>query len=176
MSGKRKDYISFEELFMNIALLSAKRSKDPRTQVGATLVDSENKILSIGYNGTPLGMNDDLFPWDSLGEETGNLLQIKNTFVVHAESNAIANFSGDKTRLQGSTLYVTLFPCNECAKLIIQNKIKRVIYYEMYSKKQFVEATKMMFDLANVEYLSYDELMKKQHLDKKEKIKIRKRW
>ena len=78
MSGKRKDYISFEELFMNIALLSAKRSKDPKTQVGATLVDSENKILSIGYNGTPLGMNDDLFPWDSLGEETGNLLQIKN--------------------------------------------------------------------------------------------------
>ena len=159
MPGKREDYISYEELFMNIAFLAAKRSKDPKTQVGAALVDSENKILSIGYNGAPIGMDDDLFPWDSIGEQTGNLLEIKNTFVVHAEANAISNFSGNKSRLEGSTLYVTLFPCNECAKLIVQKKIKRVVYHKMYSKKQYVEATKIMFDLADVEYLSYEELL-----------------
>lgn len=113
MSEKRKDYISWDEYFMGIAMLSAMRSKDPNSQVGACIV-RDNKILSLGYNGMPIGCDDDIMPW---GRE-GNELETKYMYVCHSELNAILNAGKD---LHGSTMYVTLFPCNECAKAIIQS-------------------------------------------------------
>ncbi len=120
--NKREGYISWDEYFMGVALLAAQRSKDPNTQVGACIVDEDRRILSTGYNGFPHGCSDDEFPWnrdESLGET-------KYPFVVHAELNAILNASGKQ--LYGSTVYVALFPCNECAKAIIQSGIKEVVY------------------------------------------------
>ena len=112
---KRVDYLSWDEYFMGIAKLSALRSKDPSTQVGACIVSDDNRILSIGYNGAPNGFNDDSFPWD----REGNALDTKYLYVCHAELNAILNFRGNKRDLEGSKIYVALFPCNECAKAII---------------------------------------------------------
>lgn len=154
MAGKGKDYIDWDEYFMNIAILTSLRSKDPHNQVGACIVKNKH-ILSCGYNGAPKGFNDDELPWDSLGEETNDILQIKNTFVIHAESNAIDNFYGIKSDLAGSTLYVTWFPCFECAKRIAQNNISKVVYARMYSYPQSVEATYTIFKYANVEVEQY---------------------
>lgn len=119
---KRRDYISWDEYFMGIAMLSAMRSKDPNSQVGACIV-RDNKILSLGYNGMPIGCDDDIMPW---GRE-GNELETKYMYVCHSELNAILNAGKD---LHGSTMYVTLFPCNECAKAIIQSGIKRIVYLD----------------------------------------------
>lgn len=142
---KRKDYISWDEYFMGVALLAAERSKDPSTQVGACIVDSEKRILSTGYNGFPHGCSDDDFPWnreESLGET-------KYPFVVHAELNAILNASGKS--LAGSTLYVGLFPCNECAKAIIQSGIKEVIYLsDKYHGTPSFESSRRMLNSAGV--------------------------
>ena len=142
---KRQDYISWDEYFMGVALLAAQRSKDPSTQVGACIVDSEKRILSTGYNGFPHGCSDDEFPWnrdESLGET-------KYQFVVHAELNAILNASGKS--LAGSTLYVGLFPCNECAKAIIQAGIKEVIYLsDKYHGVPSFEASRRMLNSAGV--------------------------
>ena len=142
---KRQDYISWDEYFMGVALLAAQRSKDPSTQVGACIVDSEKRILSTGYNGFPHGCSDDEFPWnrdESLGET-------KYQFVVHAELNAILNASGKS--LTGSTLYVGLFPCNECAKAIIQAGIKEVIYLsDKYNGTPSFEASRRMLCAAGV--------------------------
>ena len=118
---KRQDYISWEEYFMGIASLSSMRSKDPSTQVGACIVSLDNKIIGIGYNGFPLGISDDDFPWDN----TGEFQDTKYPYVCHAELNAIINSTKD---LHGSSIYVTLFPCNECAKVIIQSGIKHIYY------------------------------------------------
>ena len=117
---KRNDYISWDEYFMGVSILASKRSKDPNTQVGACIVDDHNIILSTGYNGFPLGCSDDEFPWERIGEDT------KYPYVVHAELNAILN-SGGKD-LRGSKIYVSLFPCNECAKAILQSGIREIIY------------------------------------------------
>ena len=122
MNFKRQDYINWDEYFMGIAALSALRSKDPNSQVGACIVSPENKILSMGYNGFPLGCSDDDFPWNRDGEQW----ETKYPYVVHSELNAILNYRGGS--LQGTKIYVTLFPCNECAKAIIQAGIKTVIY------------------------------------------------
>jgi dCMP deaminase len=122
MSDKREGYISWDEYFMGVALLAAERSKDPSTQVGACIVDDNNRILSTGYNGFPKGCSDDVFPWNR-NEAEG---ETKYPFVVHAELNAILNTRGKS--LVGSKVYVGLFPCNECAKAIIQAGIKEVIY------------------------------------------------
>ena len=142
---KRQDYISWDEYFMGVALLAAQRSKDPSTQVGACIVDSEKRILSTGYNGFPHGCSDDDFPWnrdESLGET-------KYRFVVHAELNAILNASGKS--LAGSTLYVGLFPCNECAKAIIQAGVKEVIYLsDKYNDAPSFEASRRMLSAAGV--------------------------
>ena len=119
---KRRDYISWDEYFMGIAMLSAMRSKDPNSQVGACIV-RDNKILSLGYNGMPIGCDDDIMPW---GRE-GNELETKYMYVCHSELNAILNAGKD---LHGSTMYVTLFPCNECAKAIIQSGIKHIVYLD----------------------------------------------
>ena len=140
---KRQDYISWDEYFMGIALLAAMRSKDPNTQVGACIVDDNNIILSSGYNGFPKGCSDDKFPWDRTGEET------KYPFVVHAELNAILN-SGGKD-LRGARLYVALFPCNECAKAIIQSGIKEVVYLsDKYANEKMTLASKLMLRTAGV--------------------------
>lgn len=147
--SKRTDYIQWDEYFMGLALLSAKRSKDPSTQVGACIVDSKtNRILSVGYNGFPFGCSDDGFPWDRDGET----LCTKYPYVVHAEMNAILNNRG--ISLEGSKLYVSLFPCNECAKAIIQSGIKEVIYLsDKYADTDNVKASKLMFEKAGVKYL-----------------------
>lgn len=144
--SKRLDYILWDEYFMGLALLSAKRSKDPSTQVGACIVDSKtNRILSVGYNGFPLGCSDDDFPW----ERTGDNLCTKYPYVVHAELNAILNNRG--VSLEGSKIYVALFPCNECAKAIIQSGIKEVIYLsDKYAETDSVKASKKMFEKAGI--------------------------
>ena len=148
---KRTDYISWDEYFMGIALFSAQRSKDSNTQVGACIVSNENKILSVGYNGMPTGCNDDEMPWSREGEST---LDTKYPFVCHAELNAILNSSTGSVK--NSKIYVTLFPCNECAKAIIQSGIKEVIYKEdKYSGSEEVIASKRMFDMAGVKYTEY---------------------
>ncbi len=150
---KRQDYITWDQYFMGIAMLSAKRSKDPSTQVGACIVSDENKILSVGYNGMPHCCNDDEFPW----EREGAPLDTKYMYVCHAELNAILNYSG--ACLKGSRLYVTLFPCNECAKAIIQTGIKELIYADnKYDGTDGVEASKKMFDAAGIKYRQYEHL------------------
>ena len=128
-------------------MLSARRSKDPSTQVGACIVNNRNKIMSVGYNGFPLGCNDDCFPWDRSGDE----YETKYPYVCHAELNAILNNGGSS--LEGCKIYVALFPCNECAKAIIQSGIKEVIYLsDKYADTVGVRASKRMFDAAGVRY------------------------
>ena len=140
---KRQDYISWDEYFMGIAMLAARRSKDPSTQVGACIVSQDNIIISTGYNGMPKGCSDDEFPWDRTGEET------KYPYVVHAELNAILNANGRD--LRGSRLYVALFPCNECAKAIIQSGVKEVLYLsDKYATTPTTLASKRMFAAAGV--------------------------
>lgn len=147
MNDKRKDYINWDEYFMGVALLAAQRSKDPSTQVGACIIDSDRRILSTGYNGFPKGCSDDEFPWnrdESLGET-------KYQYVVHAELNAILNASGKK--LAGATVYVGLFPCNECTKAIIQSGISEVVYLsDKYHHTASMEASRKMLDAAGVKY------------------------
>ena len=142
---KRQDYISWDEYFMGIAMLAAKRSKDPNTQVGACIVSQENIIISTGYNGMPKGCSDDVFPWDREGAET------KYPYVVHAELNAVLNANGRD--LRGSRIYVALFPCNECATAIIQSGVEEVIYLsDKYGDSMSSLASKRMLDAAGVKY------------------------
>lgn len=149
VNKQRKDYLSWEEYFMGIAKLSAMRSKDPSTQVGACIVSDDNRILSIGYNGCPNGFPDNEFPWDREGEP----LNTKYLYVCHAEMNAILNYRGNRKELENATVYVDLFPCNECAKLIIQAGIKEVIYLcDKYKDTDGVKASKKLFDTCGVKY------------------------
>ena len=142
---KRQGYISWDEYFMGVAKLAAHRSKDPSTQVGACIVSQDNIIISTGYNGMPKGCSDDEFPWDREGAET------KYPFVVHAELNAILNANGRD--LRGSRVYVALFPCNECAKAIIQSGVKEVVYLsDKYANTPGVQASKRMLEAAGVKY------------------------
>ena len=151
MSDKRTDYITWDEYFMGVAKLAGMRSKDPNSQVGACIVSQDNKILSMGYNGFPRGCSDDEFPWAREGEE----LDKKYVYVVHSELNAILNYGG--ASLQGAKLYVSLFPCNECAKAIIQSGIKTVIYdCDKYANTFAVLASKRMLDSAGVRYYKYE--------------------
>ncbi|MFT3950474.1 MAG: dCMP deaminase family protein [Oscillospiraceae bacterium] len=148
---KRADYLTWDEYFMGLALLSAGRSKDSNTQVGACIVSGENKILSVGYNGMPIGCSDDEMPW----EREGDALDTKYPFVCHAEMNAILNRSTGS--LKGARLFVTLFPCNECAKAIIQSGIGEVVYLrDIYADTDSVKASKRMFDMAGVKYSLYN--------------------
>ena len=142
---KRTDYINWDEYFMGIAMLAARRSKDPSTQVGACIVSQYNIIISTGYNGMPKGCSDDEFPWDRTGEDT------KYPYVVHAELNAILNANGRD--LRGSRLYVALFPCNECAKAIIQSGVKEVLYLsDKYATTPSTLASKRMLTAAGVKF------------------------
>lgn len=151
MSGKREDYISWDEYFMGVATLSGMRSKDPNTQVGACIVSSDHKILSMGYNGFPTGCSDDAFPWAREGEPLEN----KYFYTTHSELNAILNYRGGS--LEGATMYVTLFPCNECAKAIIQSGIKRLVYdSDKYDGTPSVIASKRMLNAAGVTLQKYE--------------------
>ncbi len=146
---KRENYISWDEYFMGVALLAAQRSKDPNTQVGACIVSANNIILSTGYNGFPAGCSDDEYPWDREGDET------KYPYVVHAELNAILNANGKS--LIGSKIYVALFPCNECAKAIIQSGVKEVIYLsDKYADTDATKASKRMLYSAGVKFRHLD--------------------
>ncbi|MBU0997377.1 MAG: dCMP deaminase family protein [Firmicutes bacterium] len=143
---KRNDYLSWDEYFMGVADLSSMRSKDDSSQVGACIVNPKNRIVGIGYNGFPIGCDDDDFPW----EREGKFLDTKYPYVVHAEPNAILNSNVD---LEGSKMYVTLFPCNECAKLIIQSGIKEVIYLsDKYEGTEIDQASKRLFNSAKIKY------------------------
>ena len=152
---KRADYLSWEEYFMAIAKLSAMRSKDPSTQVGACIVSNDNRILSIGYNGAPNGFDDDKFPWS----REGTNLETKYPYVCHAELNAILNSNANSVR--DCTIYVSLFPCNECAKAIIQSGIKEVVYMDdKYFNSDNVIASKRMLSSAGVKTRQYKPLDK----------------
>lgn len=144
---KRENYISWDEYFMGVALLSGNRSKDPSTQVGACIVNPQNKIVGVGYNGLPAGISDDEYPW----EKTGAFLDTKYPYVCHAELNAILNNIG--IDLHGCKIYTALFPCNECTKAIIQSGIKEVVYLsDKYADKDIFIAAKRMLDSAGVTY------------------------
>jgi dCMP deaminase len=144
---KREDYISWQDYFMKLAEITARRSKDPSTQVGACIVNGENKILSVGYNGLPNGMNDDTFNWS----RENDYLDSKYPYVCHAEMNAIFN-SNEIFNLKGGTLYTTLYPCNECSKLIVQSGIKKVVYLEhRYEGKPVYVASARILEECGIE-------------------------
>ncbi len=146
-------HISWDEYFMGVAALSAKRSKDPNTQVGACIVNEEKRIVGIGYNGFPRGCEDDVFPW---GKGNADPLENKYPYVVHAEANCILNTTA---KLTGATLYVTLFPCNECAKLLIQSGIEEIVYLsDKHALSDSVKASKRMLDAAGVKYFKMKDL------------------
>ena len=145
----RKDYLTWDEYFMGVAKLSSMRSKDPSTTVGSCIVSETNRILSIGYNGAPNGYSDEEFPW----EREGDSLEIKYPYVCHSEMNAILNYNGSKKDLNGARIYVDLFPCNECAKIIIQSGIKEVIYLsDKYFDSENNIASRRLFDKCGIKY------------------------
>ena len=150
MSNKRQDYITWDEYFMSVAMLAGMRSKDPNSQVGACIVSEDNKILSMGYNGFPKDCSDDEFPWARQGDE----LNTKYFYVVHSELNAILNYRGGS--LEGAKLYVTLFPCNECAKAIIQAGIAELVYADdKYNGTPANLASRRMLTSAGVKMTPY---------------------
>lgn len=143
--GKREGYLSWDDYFMCVARLSALRSKDPSTQVGACIVNTQKRIVGVGYNGFPTGCSDEELPWS----RTGPFLETKYPYVVHAEANAILNSTG--ADLRGATIYVALFPCNECAKLIIQVGLREVVYLsDKYADTDPVRASRIMFRQSGV--------------------------
>lgn len=161
--GHAGEHIGWDEYFMAVARLSAMRSKDPNTKVGACIVDKNHRILSIGYNGTPNGYDDGEFPWKREGEP----LETKYLYVVHAERNAILNYRGSRRDLEGATLYVDLFPCNECAKEIVQSGIGEIVYLsDKYAGTDETIASKRMLDKCGVSYRRFEPE------DGKEKLEI----
>lgn len=151
MSEKRTDYISWNDYFMGIAILSAHRSKDPNSQVGACIVNNQNKVVGMGYNGFPIGCNDDDLPWK---RESCHPNETKYPYVCHAELNAIMN--KNIADLTGCTIYTTLFPCNECTKLIIQSGIDKIVYLsDKYHDTDSSKAARKMLDMAKIEYVQF---------------------
>ncbi len=155
INKQRKDYLSWDQYFMGVAKLSAMRSKDPNTQVGACIVGNDNRILSIGYNGAPNGFSDDTFPW---ARKADNENDTKYPYVCHAELNAILNYPGTRKDLRGSKIYVDLFPCNECSKAIIQAGISEVVYLsDKYNGTEGNVASKLLLDSCGVKYRQVSE-------------------
>ncbi len=162
--NKRNDYISWDEYFMGVAILSSKRSKDPSTQVGACIASSDNKVVTMGYNGMPIGCSDDIMPWQKEGVDE---LDNKYLYVCHAEFNAILN---SYAPVKNCRLYVTLFPCNECAKAIIQSGIKEVIYLsDKYEGTTSNSASKRLLSFANIKYRKYEGRVLNPSFDNNEK-------
>lgn len=150
---KRLNYLTWDEYFIALAKLTAMRSKDPSTQVGACIVSADNRILSVGYNGAPNGFDDDNFPWNRQGEN----LETKYPYVCHAEMNAVLNYRGTRKDFENARIYVDLFPCNECAKIIIQSGIKEVVYLSnKYKDSENNIASRRLFDSCGVEYRQID--------------------
>lgn len=150
--AKREGYINWDEYFMGVAILASQRSKDPSTQVGACIVNDDNKIMSVGYNGFPRGCSDDEFPWNREGDKDSST---KYPYVCHAELNAILNAGGNN--LKDCRIYVALFPCNECAKAIIQSGIKEVIYIsDKYKDTDLVQASKRMLNCAGIKLTQFE--------------------
>lgn len=148
---KRENYINWDEYFMGIALLSSERSKDPNTQVGACIADTEHKVVSVGYNGMPIGISDEDLPW-----EKGNDIESKYLYVCHAEFNAILN-TRNGASLKGCSIYATLFPCNECAKAIVQSGIKEVVFLDdKYHDEVNMRASRRILELAGVKMRPFD--------------------
>lgn len=148
---KRENYLKWNDYFMAMAFLAAKRSKDPSTQVGACIVNKDKKIIGLGYNGFPTNCSDDEFPW---GKNTENPIQSKYLYVVHAEVNAVLNKMASDVK--NCTLFVALFPCNECAKVIIQSGIKEIFYLsDKHAHKPEVIASKRMLDAAGIKCIQY---------------------
>lgn len=151
MSEKRKDYITWDEYFMGVAVLSSKRSKDPSTKVGACVASNDNKVVTMGYNGMPVGLSDDEMPWGRVGKDE---LDNKYLYVCHAEFNAILN---SYAPVKGCKIYVTLFPCNECAKAIIQSGIKEVVYLnERIPEDLSTKASKRLLMMAGIIFRKYE--------------------
>ena len=158
---KKSDYISWDEYFMGVAKLAGFRSKDPSTQVGCCIVSADNKILTIGYNGLPRGCSDDAFPW---GRDDEDELETKYPYVVHSELNAILNYRGGS--LEGAKLYVSLFPCNECAKAIIQAGISTVIYDDdKYHDAPSTKASRRLLEAAGIKCYQYKRSHRRIELD-----------
>jgi len=150
LGNKRRDYLNWDEYFMGIAVITSMRSKDPSTCVGACIVGDDNRILSTGYNGTPNGLSDDEFPWNRSGNQQN---ETKYPYVCHAEFNAILNYHGSKKDFFNGRIYVNLFPCQECAKMLIQSGIKEVIYLsDKYQGTEGNEASKYLLDACGVRY------------------------
>lgn len=150
---KRLNYLTWDEYFIALAKLTAMRSKDPSTQVGACIVSADNRILSVGYNGAPNGFDDDNFPWNRQGEN----LETKYPYVCHAEMNAVLNYRGTRKDFENARIYVDLFPCNECAKIIIQSGIKEVVYLSnKYKDSENNIASRRLFDNCGIEYHQLD--------------------
>ncbi|CAM9625499.1 unnamed protein product [Pylaiella littoralis] len=159
-TGKRTDFLVWDDYFMSVAFLSAMRSKDPSTQVGACIVNEDRRIVGIGYNGFPMGCSDDDLPW---ARQAGDELDTKYPYVCHAEMNAILN--KNSADVKGCLIYVALFPCNECAKLIIQSGIREVVYLsDKYHETTSMKASRRLFDLAGVKC--------RQHVPSEDKITI----
>ncbi len=169
MAGKRTDYISWNDYFMGVAILAAHRSKDPSSQVGCCIVNKDKKIIGVGYNGFPIGCSDEELPWGREGEA----LDTKYPFVCHAELNAVSNSIQD---LHGAIVYVTLFPCNECTKLLIQKGIKHVIYLsDKYHDTDSCVASRKMLDMAGITYEQFKPDMDRLVIDfKQEAAHVRK--
>jgi dCMP deaminase len=149
MPGKREGVISWDEFFMRVAMAAKMRSKDPNTQVGACIADTNNRILSVGYNGTPAGLEDDEFPW----ETTDDPLTDKHNYVIHAEANAILNYRGSLKDMAGGTVYVTLFPCKECAKTLVQAGIGEVVYLDdKYHDTEDGRVSRSVLDRCGISY------------------------
>ena len=148
-SGKRRDVISWDEFFMSVAIAAQRRSKDPNTQVGACIASTNHRILSVGYNGTPSALNDDFFPWGTSDDP----LQDKHNYVVHAEANAVLNYRGSLKDLEGSTVYVTLFPCHDCAKILAQVGVGEVVYLDnKYADTDDGRISRRILDSCGISY------------------------
>lgn len=156
--GKREDYLQIDATYMATAMIWASRSKDPSTQVGACYVNEKGRIISVGYNGTPNNWEDDEFPWRR-GEKDEDPIHTKYPYVIHAEMNGILNYDGSSSDFNGSTVYVTLFPCSNCAKFLVQRGIKRVIYLtDLYKGTSDNKSAKLLFDKCGVEYIKFSEI------------------
>jgi dCMP deaminase len=148
-SDKNKNYLSWDDTFILMSNLIAQRSKDPSTQTGACIVNEDNVVVGLGYNGFPRGCHDDKLPWC----REGDALNVKYTYVVHAEANAIMNAN---VAVKGCRLYCHLFPCNECAKAIIQSGITEVIYEsDKYKEVDIFKASRRMLKMAGVKLKKY---------------------
>ena len=149
MAGERTDVISWDEFFMRVAIAASQRSKDPNTQVGACIADTNHRILSVGYNGTPQALSDEDFPWG----DSDDPLHDKHSYVIHAEANAILNYRGTLRDMAGATVYVTLFPCHECAKMLCQAGVGEVVHLEdKYDGTVDNQISKHVLDLCGVRW------------------------